>query len=220
MARVNGTNIGMLTIDKRNLQKGLRHLAATDPELAAILKQFGPPPIWGREPGFPTLVHIILEQQVSLASARAAFNRLLERVVPLTPVAFLELDDESLRKIGFSRQKSHYTRILADSLVSGRIDLDAVHAMDDLAAKQSLVSLKGIGHWTADIYLLMAMRRPDIWPLGDLALAVALQKVKGLHSRPSNSQLEEIGEAWRPWRAVAARLLWHYYLSAIRPTKS
>jgi DNA-3-methyladenine glycosylase II len=195
------------------LTKGLRVLARRDHDLAHILKELGPPPMWAREPGFPTLLHIILEQQVSLASARAAFNRLQAAASPLTPKRFLTLDDATLKAIGFSRQKTAYGRHLALAIVEGRLDLAALNEMDDATARSELIKIKGIGLWTADIYLLMALRRPDIWPLGDLALAVAVQRVKRLTSYPMPEDLDAIGRAWQPWRAVAARLLWHYYLS-------
>jgi DNA-3-methyladenine glycosylase II len=199
-----------------SLALGLQELAERDFDLAQILAALGPPPLWAREPGFPTLVHIILEQQVSLASARAAFNRLTTAVSPLTPERFLELDDASLKTIGFSRQKTAYSRLLAESILSGDTNLDALGRMEDETARSALLRIKGIGPWTADIYLLMALRRPDIWPSGDLALATAVQTVKRLPYRPSPDQLDEIGRHWQPWRAVAARVLWHYYLNRDR----
>jgi DNA-3-methyladenine glycosylase II len=169
--------------------------------------------MWNRRPGFPTLLHIILEQQVSLASARAAFDRLRAAASPLTPARFLELDDATLKAIGFSRQKTAYGRHLAQSIVHGHFRLAALNRMDDATARAELLKLNGVGPWTADIYLLMALRRPDVWPSGDLALALAVQRVKRLPSRPTPDELDAIGAAWRPWRAVAARVLWHYYLS-------
>lgn len=172
--------------------------------------------MWTRKPGFPTLVLIILEQQVSLASARAAFDKLAAAATPLTPARFLEFDDASLKAFGFSRQKTLYTRLFAESILLGKLNLHALHAMDDTSARSTLLQLKGIGPWTADIYLLMAMRRPDIWPSGDLALAVAIQKVKRLKKRPSVERMHELSQAWQPWRAVAARMLWHFYLSTPR----
>jgi DNA-3-methyladenine glycosylase II len=165
-----------------------------------------------REPGFPTLVYIILEQQVSLASARAAFERLKAEVKPLTPRGFLKLNDVELLRIGFSRQKTLYTRLLAESLARGHFDLRCLDDLHDDAARKMLVAFKGIGGWTADIYLLSALRRPDIWPTGDLALATAVKEVKGLRKRPTPEKLEKMSVPWRPWRAVAARLFWHAYL--------
>jgi DNA-3-methyladenine glycosylase II len=169
--------------------------------------------MWAREPGFPTLVHIILEQQVSLASARAAYDRLCATVSPLTPEGFLTLDDATLKAVGFSRQKTGYTRQLAQAIVEGRLDLDALEAMPDDAVRAKLCALQGIGPWSAEIYLLMALLRPDAWPSGDIALASAVRDVKGLPARLTPGELEAIGAAWHPWRAIAARLLWHHYLS-------
>jgi len=180
--------------------------------MARLLAELGAPPTWFREPGFPTLVHIILEQQISLASARAAFTRLLSLAAPLTPQNFLALDERQLKQVGFSRQKIIYARHLAQLISDGQLNLQKLDALDDAGVKAELMKVKGIGAWTADIYLLMALRRPDAWPIGDLALAVAVQKVKRLAVRPAPGELAAIGEAWQPWRAVAARLLWHYYL--------
>ncbi|HJQ69181.1 MAG TPA: DNA-3-methyladenine glycosylase 2 family protein [Blastocatellia bacterium] len=203
-------------LDEASLARGVRYLSKRDADLARIVKEFGPPPMWEREEGFHTLIHIILEQQVSLASARAAYNRLLEAVMPLTPAGFLKLDDASLKRIGFSRQKTDYGRALALAIRDDRLNLAALGARPDAEVKTELMKVKGIGHWTADIYLLMALRRPDIWPSGDLALAVAVERVKRLSARPTNEELTAISHGWRPWRAVAARLLWHFYLSSRR----
>jgi DNA-3-methyladenine glycosylase II len=169
--------------------------------------------MWERESGFHTLLHIILEQQVSLASARAAYDRLLAVASPLTPKRFLELDDDTLKFAGFSRQKTSYGRGLAESIAGGRFSLSALETMDDDAARQEMIKVKGVGSWTADIYLLMALRRPDIWPAGDLALAIAVQRLKSLPTCPTPQELITLSQPWRPWRAVAARILWHYYLS-------
>jgi len=203
----------MLTLTDEILLHGVSQLAERDPDLARILATWGPPPLWAREPGFPTLIHIILEQQVSLASAKAAFNRLLAIATPLTPEAFLALDDSTLKMVGFSRQKMLYGRHLAQAIVSGELDLAALAEADDETARMTLLKRKGIGLWTADVYLLMALRRPDIWPVGDLGLVVAMQEVKQLATRPRAEEMEAIAHPWPPWRAVAARLLWHHYLS-------
>jgi DNA-3-methyladenine glycosylase II len=200
-------------LTETSFAQGLLYLSEHDPDLAQVVSDLGPPPMWRREPGFPTLVRIILEQQVSLASARAAFDRLVTATSPLTPERFLQLDDVSLKTIGYSRQKMGYTRNLAELILEGRLDLDGLSVIDDRQARTVLLQVKGIGAWTADIYLLMALLRPDVWPSGDLALASAVQVVKRLPQRPSPDQLDGIGLAWRPWRAVAARILWHYYLS-------
>jgi DNA-3-methyladenine glycosylase II len=200
-------------LDEMAFQFSLRELAVRDTDLARVIETYGAPPLWIREPGFPSLVYIILEQQVSLASARAAFQRLRAAANPLTPARFLKLSDTQLKQIGFSRQKTLYTRLLAESLVKHHLDLDDLHDLPDDTARKFLVALKGIGAWTADIYLLSALRRPDIWPIGDLALATAVQEVKRLRARPSPERLEKLSQPWRPYRAVAARLFWHAYLS-------
>lgn len=209
-----------IPLTQETLLEGVAILAGRDPRLADIVAQIGPPPLWAREPGFPTLVYIILEQQVSLASAKAAFTRLCGALSPLTPEAFLTLDDPELKTIGFSRQKTTYGRILARAVASGELDLAGLPNLPDEAARAELVNIKGIGRWTADIYLLMALLRPDVWPSGDLALAVAVQRVKQLDVLPKPNELEALGEVYRPWRAVAARLFWHYYLSVPRARRT
>jgi DNA-3-methyladenine glycosylase II len=201
----------MLT--ESTLLTAVHHLTQSDPDLAEIVARFGPPPLWAREPGFSTLVLMILEQQVSLASARAAYDRLAAATGEITPASVLQLDDATLRTIGFSRQKTAYTRYLAAAIEEGRFDPHSLAAMDDDAVRKSLVALKGIGPWTAEVYLLMALGRPDAWPHYDLGLLVAAQEIKALPQRPSPQELEALAEPWRPYRAVAARILWHHYLS-------
>jgi DNA-3-methyladenine glycosylase II len=201
------------SLTERTFSKGLQYLQKQDSKLALILDRHGPPPMWSREPGFASLVHIILEQQVSLKSAAAAFTRLKEAAAPLTPSGFLMLDDTTLKKIGFSRQKADYCRQLSGAILNGEIILEELSAMYDSKARSELMKLKGIGPWTADIYLLMALKRPDIWPSGDLALTAAVLDLKMLSHRPSSNALYELALRWKPWRAVAARVLWHYYLS-------
>ena len=202
-----------IILNENVFAQGVRLLADRDAHLADVVEKYGSPALWVREPGFPTLVYIILEQQVSLASAKAAFNRLKAAVRPLTPRRFLKLTDSQLLRIGFSRQKTLYTRLLAESLSRRYFDLRDLQDLQDDAARKMLVTFKGIGKWTADIYLLSALRRPDIWPTGDLALATAVQEVKHLRRRPTPERLEKMSAPWRPWRAVAARLFWHHYLS-------
>ena len=196
-----------------SLAEGLAFLSAAEPYFGRIHTRLGAPPMWARTPGFPTLVYIILEQQVSLASAKAAFTKLEQAAGTITPQAFLRFSDEELRTIGFSRQKAGYCRGLAQSILNGELELDELAALPDDQVRATLTGIKGIGPWTANIYLLMVLLRPDIWPAGDLALAVAYQKLKQLPARPGTQELDAIAERWRPWRAVAARLLWHDYLN-------
>ena len=161
---------------------------------------------------------MILEQQVSLASARAAFDRLVVATDPLTPATFLRLTDAELLTIGFSRQKARYGRALAAGLADGSLDLETLGGLPDDEVRLALEAIPGIGPWTSTIYLLMVLGRPDVWPTGDIALATAVGQVKGLPGRPAPDDLEAIGEAWRPWRSVAARLFWHDYLARRRTT--
>jgi len=201
-------------VTRATLKQAVAELAQRDADLARIVSEYGAPPLWQRDQGFPTLIHIILEQQVSLASARAAFGRLQGLVDTLTPESFLGLSDTQLRLAGFSRQKTRYGRALANAVTGGHLNLAALDSLTDEEARDQLTRVKGIGAWTADIYLLMALRRPDVWPSGDLALEIAMQRVKGWTSRPTPAQARLASKPWRPWRAIAARLLWQFYLQA------
>lgn len=201
----------MKRLSTRSLRTAAAELGAIEPALGASLARYGPPPLWAREPSFVTLVHLILEQQVSLASARAAFDRLAPSLGVVEPASFLTLDDDQLKAIGFSRQKAGYARALASALLGG-FDLDALAGLPDADVRAALIAHKGIGQWTADIYLTMCLLRPDIWPQGDLALVTSARVVFGLDHRPNNSELAAMAERWRPYRAVAARMLWHDYL--------
>jgi DNA-3-methyladenine glycosylase II len=211
----------LATLDEASLHSGVETLAATDPDLAGIVDRHGSPPLWAREPGFETLVQIILEQQVSLQSAVAALGRLRSALVigpsvALTPVAVLELGEDAMRVAGLTRQKAAYLAGLASDVTTGRLDLGALAAAPNDDARAALMSVAGIGRWTADIYLLMALGRPDTWPDGDLALAAAMRRAKGLETLPSRAEQRSIAAGWQPWRAVAARILWHGYLAGER----
>ena len=200
-------------LDEKTLRLASDELAQRDTHLQAVITKHGYPPLWAREPGFPTLVKIILEQQVSLSSAQAAYDKLLTRINPLTPEQFLTLDDAELKQVGFSRQKTRYCRILAETIKCGELDLHQLVQLNDDEVSETLTALTGIGPWTAGVYLLMVLRRPDIWPRGDIALLTSMQEVKQLPERPDNETAALIAEAWKPWRSVAARILWHNYLS-------
>jgi DNA-3-methyladenine glycosylase II len=202
----------MRLIDETNLPTIARRLAKQDEHLRIVIDRYGPPPLWAREPGFATLLQIILEQQVSLASAKACFDKLAKRVGAVTPESLLNSTDGHLRADGFSRQKAAYARHLAEAVVNKHIDLDVFKNVTDLDVRSELMLLKGIGQWTSDIYLLMALKRPDVMPKGDMALHTAWHKLSG-EARPSADEFLEIAERWRPYRSVAARLLWHFYLS-------
>jgi DNA-3-methyladenine glycosylase II len=203
-------------LDEATFLVAVRELAALDPDLAGIAERHGPPPLWSRDPGFEALVRIILEQQVSLASAEAARQRLVAAAGAVEPGSIVAAGEEALRDAGLTRQKARYLVGLARDVLDGTLDLDAVAEAGDDEARARLTSVLGIGRWTADIYLLMALGRPDVWPTGDLALAGAMRRAKRLESLPTNATQDVIAEAWRPWRAVAARLLWHAYLAGER----
>lgn len=196
----------------RRLRDACGELARRCPHLAAVYERHGTPPLWDREPGFATLVQIILEQQVSLASARACFEKLKSRLEEVSPAGVLEFSDLELKAIGFSRQKTAYARHVAEAVLEGRIDFEAIAGLPDAEAKAELQRLKGVGEWTSDIYLLMALLRPDVMPKGDIALHAAWHRISG-EPKPAADVFLVIAERWRPFRSSAARLLWHYYLS-------
>jgi DNA-3-methyladenine glycosylase II len=199
-----------------SLRSGARELASRDPDLARVLHRVGYPPIWGRRPGFPSLVRIILEQQVSLRSAEAMYRRLEAHLGGITPAAFQPIGTSGLRRLGVTRQKAAYLHGLATRLVDGSLDLSRVSRATDEIGRSALLDIPGLGPWSVDIYYLMALRRPDIWPRGDLALATALRDLKGLSALPSHEQQLEFAMKWAPWRSVAARILWALYLSERR----
>ena len=206
-------------LDSHTLRVACEALAASDEALAFVFEKYGTPPLWERPRGFATLIHIILEQQVSLASAKACFEKLNEKIGDVTPASLLKLDDIGFKVVGFSRQKTAYARHLAAAIAEGRIDLERLASLPDAEVKSELMKLNGVGQWTADIYLLMALLRPDIMPKGDLALHVAHQMLTNSASRPGADEFITIAEKWRPYRSVAARLLWHFYLSERRKSE-
>ncbi|HEY9550152.1 MAG TPA: DNA-3-methyladenine glycosylase 2 family protein [Kiloniellaceae bacterium] len=193
------------------LRPALEALAAADLDIAEAYGRCGLPPERGSEPGFPGLIRMIAGQQVSVPSARAIIARLEARVAPLTAEEFLKASDDDLRAAGFSRPKMKYGRILAVEIAGGGHDIDGLAGLDDEAAIAALTRVKGIGRWTAEIYLLFALGRPDVLPAGDLALCVAAQHLKKLEGRPDVRSMAALGEAWRPHRSAAARFLWHLY---------
>jgi DNA-3-methyladenine glycosylase II len=196
---------------KTALRRDIRSLAEVDADMADTLARFGYPELRSREPGFEALLRAIVGQQVSIAAAAAIWGRLAAAVDPLAPETLLARDDETLRAAGLSRQKIKYARGLADDIVSGRVRLERLPRMSDDDAIETLITLKGIGRWTAEVYLLFALGRTDMFPADDLALMTAAGHMKGLDERPDRAHVLEIAEAWRPWRGAAAHMLWHYY---------
>lgn len=196
-------------------QKALDHLVAVDPHLAEIRAAHGDPPLRARPPGFAALLRIIVDQQVSVAAARAIWDRLEAAMGETSPAALLALDDAALRACGLSRGKVIYARGLASDIAEGRVNLDALETMEDEAAIAELVKIKGIGRWSAEVYLLSTLARADVWPVDDLAIATATGKVKGFRVRPKRRTLIRLAETWRPYRSVAARLMWHYFRNVL-----
>ncbi len=194
-----------------SLRPAMRALARRDRDIARAFRDCGLPPDRRRPPGFATLTHMIMAQQVSAHAAKAIIDRLSAAADPLTPAAFLAFDDSDLKAIGLSRQKMRYGRALSEDVLSGRLGLDGLTGLDDGAVMTELCRAKGIGRWTAEVYMLFALGRPDVWPAGDLAVQVAVQRLRGLEARPSLAEMDAIAEAWRPHRSAAARFLWHFY---------
>jgi DNA-3-methyladenine glycosylase II len=213
------TNGNHKPLNKQSLAAACRSLASSDAHLARVYEMYGTPPLWDRPTGFDTLLQIILEQQVSLASAKACFDKLCVHLGTLTPEGLLSLNDAELKKIGFSRQKSSYGRHLAEAVLEERIDLHGLSRMPDADAKLELIKLKGVGEWTSDIYLIMALLRPDVMPRGDIALHTAWHRLAKTDLRPDSDEFLRIAERWKPFRSSAARLLWHFYLSEKRNGK-
>jgi DNA-3-methyladenine glycosylase II len=188
-------------------------LAAKESIFHTIIKAYGYPPFWSRQPSFETLIHVILEQQVSLASALAAYNKLKEKVPVITPEHLLTLTDKDLKACYFSRQKIAYAKHLATAIVSGDLIIENLQLLSNEKVAQQLQKVKGIGHWTSDVYLMMSLHRSDRFPVGDVALVKSMKKQLQLPMDTSKQTLLEIAENWRPYRSIAAYCLWHVYLS-------
>jgi len=201
------------SFDQANFIAKCRLLAKKDPDLRSVIQQYGYPPLWKRDQGFETLIHIILEQQVSLASAKAALDKLKEKLTHITPGNLLLLTDEELKACYFSRQKIIYSRELARVIQSEELILDTLSDATDKQIRETLTKLKGIGHWTVDVYLMMALQRSDLFPTGDIALIKSIKEVKQLPADTSKEAIIQLAERWRPNRTIAAFILWHAYLS-------
>lgn len=198
-------------LSAEQIRAAMDALAGIEPAFAAGLARAGYPPPRIRERGYATLIRTILGQQVSVASAAAVYRK-LEALVgdPTDPHTILAASDETLRAAGLSRQKASYARSLAEEVVSGRLDLDNLPADDEEAIAQ-LVRVKGIGRWSAEIYLLFAEGRADIWPAGDLAVQIEVGRLLGHDQRPSEKLTRTLAEAWRPHRGALAIFTWHHY---------
>jgi len=198
-------------VPDESLRPALEALADRDRELAAAYAACGLPPVRRQAPGFDGLIRMIVGQQLSVHAARAIGERLEAALGTLSPEGFLELGEDDVVKIGLGRAKHRYGRALAEAVLSGTLDLPALAELEDDAAAEQLIKVKGIGRWTADIYLLFALQRPDVWPVDDLAIVVATQRLKAWPQRPTRREMLDIGAPWRPYRSAAARFLWHFY---------
>ena len=201
-----------ITFTNENFHSLCDKLAKKDIQLRSVVQQYGYPPMWTRSASFQTLIHIILEQQVSLASARAALNKLSERIGTVTPRKVLTLSDGELRACYFSRQKTVYARCLANAIVSRQVNLKRLSSQEDAEIRHQLKTIKGIGGWTVDVYLIFALQRANVFPLGDLAMVTAFKELKQLPKQVSHDKLLRLADEWRPYRSVATILLWHYYI--------
>ena len=189
----------------------LSYLLKSDEDLKDLIKSIPKIVPFKREKGFEGLVRLICEQQLSVASAKAIFDRLAKVVSPFEAKKFLKVSKKNLQKTGLSRQKIGYCTGLANACISGDLDFNALHKMDDEGLSKELCKVKGIGKWTADCYMLASLKREDIWPVGDLGLQISVQKLKKLPKRPSETELEEISLKWKPYRTLVANMLWNSY---------
>lgn len=200
------------TFSADNFQQYCDHLSKRDKQLKKIVAELGYPPMWTREQGFETLILTILEQQVSLASAYAAYKKLKEKIGKVTAQKILSMTDEEMRACYFSRQKIIYARELAIAVISKQLNLKQLANLHDEEVRAQLTSIKGIGNWTADVYLMHALQRTDLFPLGDVALVTSLKEQKQLHPHITKDEMLAIAEPWRPYRTIAAMILWHAYI--------
>jgi DNA-3-methyladenine glycosylase II len=200
------------TFSADNFEQYCNKLARQDAHLKAIIKTYGHPPMWTRKQGFETLILNILEQQVSLASAFAAYKRLKARIGAVTPAKILAMSNEELRDCYFTRQKQGYAKELAAAVIKKQLRLKEFAGMTDEEIRLQLTAVKGIGNWTADVYLMHALQRTDLFPLGDIALVNSLKETKQLHPKVTKEEMLTIAEPWRPYRTIAAMILWHAYI--------
>lgn len=198
------------------LEAGLDFLAARDADFKRALTLIQPLPDRERPAGFEPLARIIIEQQVSIASAAAIWERMCAAISPFTPEAMITFSEEELRALGLSRQKARYCRALAEDILSGTLALDKLHELEDHDVLTELTRVKGIGRWTAEIYMMACLGRTDVWPAGDVALQAAFGHLKGLETRPTVPEMDEMAEPLRPYRTIAARVLWRYYADVVR----
>jgi DNA-3-methyladenine glycosylase II len=198
--------------DEHSLPLLCKKLAKHDVLFARLLKENGVPPFWNRSNSFATLIHIILEQQVSLASAKAAFDKLKQKLGTVTPKKLLALSDAELKACYFSRQKTVYAKHLATAFETKQINLKQLAVADEETIRQTLTAIKGIGHWTVDVYLMMCLQRIDLFPLGDIALVNSMKHELNLPKTTTKEELQAIALQWQPYRTIASFMFWWAYI--------
>lgn len=203
------------SLTRETLLPAVTSLCAQDSLMNSLVEEFGPPPLWQRTQSLETLIHVVLEQKVSLASAKAVMLRVKKLAPTLSAMEFLAVPESALRDAGVSERKVSYCRSIAEALLTGELDLKALRRCSNEEVMHSLTRIRGIGPWTAGVYLLMAMRRSDAWASGDRALVVSYAQCTGTENIPSYPELDDIANRWAPYRGVAARVLWHAYLSRL-----
>ena len=198
-------------VPDKSLIPALEALSQYDPDFARAYSLCGVPPVRSQLGGFEGLVNMIISQQISIHAAKSIRDRLRNAVPDLSAERVLNLKDEDLKAIGLSRPKQAYIRSLAETVQGGGLDFSAFDDMEDEAIVKALTAVKGIGRWTAEIYLLFVLERPDVFPAADLALQASFARLKGLDERPNEKEIRGLVETWRPWRSAGARFLWHHY---------
>jgi DNA-3-methyladenine glycosylase II len=210
--KVNSISGNTAVFNENTFQDICTELAGKNKDLNKIIIRYGFPPMWTRPASFQTLVLTILEQQVSLASAYAAFRKLKEKIGYVTPAKILRLSDTDLRACYFSRQKTVYVRELAGAISSRKLTLKKLSIAPEEHIRMELKKIKGIGDWTVDVYMMHALQRADLFPLGDIALVNSLRETKQLQPGISKEKMLAIAESWRPYRTIASMILWHAYI--------
>jgi len=201
---------------KLDISRDAQRLATSDPDFSELILEIGLPRERYREPTLATLIHIVVSQQISLTAADSIWRKFNAEISKITPDSIIHLGEEGLRKLGFTRSKSTATLNLCQQMQDKTFDIDAISSMDDHNAKDYIMRLRGLGEWSASIFLIFCLGRGDIWPSGDVALQEATRSLKKLSFRPTPKQMDDISIAWQPWRSTAAHLLWHYYAKVVR----
>lgn len=202
-----------------DITKDAHKLAKVDTDFNKIITEIGLPEERHRSPNLATLIHIIVSQQISLTAATSIWKKFTEQLNDISPNNIIRLGEQGLRNIGFTRSKSAAVLNLCQQIMNGTFDIDAMSSMDDNKAKKYIMGLSGFGEWSASIFLIFCLGRPDVWPSGDIALQEATKSLKRLDTRPKTKQMDELSISWKPFRTTAAHLLWHHYAKVVRNQK-